>query len=108
MAANGIAECRTGILHTCGRPPLHLAAWWASKNLGESFSDQWTRGHVMSADPVMDLEEELLPLVGGDALHEHPRWTPFVEFITECDEGLARRAIHRASVLLGGRTFLRR
>ena len=42
----------------------------------------------MSTDPGMDLEEELLPLVGGDALHEHPRWTPFVEFITEHDEGL--------------------
>ena len=37
----------------------------------------------------MDLEEELLPLAGGDALHEHPRWTPFVEFITERDECLA-------------------
>ena len=42
----------------------------------------------MSADPGMDLEEELFPLVGGDALHEHPRWTPFVEFVTERDEGL--------------------
>ena len=42
----------------------------------------------MSADPGMDLEEELLPLVGRDALHEHPRWTPFVELITERDEGL--------------------
>ena len=43
----------------------------------------------MSADPGIDLEEELLPLVGGDALNEHPRWTPFVEFITERDEGLS-------------------
>ena len=42
----------------------------------------------MSADPGMDLEEEQLPLVGGDTLHEYPRWTPFVEFITERDEGL--------------------
>ena len=42
----------------------------------------------MSTDPSMDIEEELLPLVGGDALHEHPQWTPFVEFITERDEGL--------------------
>ena len=41
----------------------------------------------MSVDSSMDLEEELLPLVGGDALHKHPRWTPFVEFITEHDEG---------------------
>ena len=42
----------------------------------------------MSANPDMGLEEELLPLVGGDTLHEHARWTPFVEFITERDEGL--------------------
>ena len=42
----------------------------------------------MSVDPGMDLEEELLPLVGGDALHEYPRWTPFVEFVTERDESL--------------------
>jgi len=42
----------------------------------------------MSVDPGMDLEEELLPLVGGDALHEHPQWTLFVECITERDEGL--------------------
>ena len=44
----------------------------------------------MSTDPSMDLEEELLPLVGRDALHEHPRWTPFVEFVTERDEGLGK------------------
>ena len=43
---------------------------------------------MMSTDPGMDLEEELLPLVGGDAIHEHPQWTLFVEFITERDKGL--------------------
>ena len=43
----------------------------------------------MSIDPGMDLEEELLPLVGRDALHEHPRWTLFVEFITERDKSLS-------------------
>jgi len=42
----------------------------------------------MSADPDMDLEVELIPLVGRDALHEHPRWTSFVEFVTDHDEGL--------------------
>ena len=42
----------------------------------------------MSADPGMDLKKELLPLVGRYALHEHPQWTLFVEFITERDEGL--------------------
>ena len=43
---------------------------------------------MMPANPSIDLEEELLSLVGGDALHEHHRWTLFVEFITERDEGL--------------------
>ena len=42
----------------------------------------------MSTNLGMDLEEELLSLVGGDELHEDPRWTLFVEFITEHDEGL--------------------
>ena len=42
----------------------------------------------MSANSGMDLKDELLPLVCEDALHEHPRWTLFVEFITERDEGL--------------------
>ena len=42
----------------------------------------------MSTNPSMDLEEELLPLVGGDALHEHPGWTLFVELVTERGEGL--------------------
>ena len=42
----------------------------------------------MSANPSMDLEEELLPLVGEDALHEYPLSTPFVEFVTERDKGL--------------------
>ena len=43
----------------------------------------------MSTNPSMDLGEELLPLVGGDALHEYPRWTPFVEFVTKHEEGLS-------------------
>ena len=41
---------------------------------------------MMSTHPSMDLKEELLPLVGGDALHEDPRWTLFVEFIIERDK----------------------
>ena len=43
----------------------------------------------MSVDSGMDLKEELFPLVGRDALHEYPRWTSFVEFIIEHDEGLS-------------------
>ena len=42
------------------------------KTLAKGFSDQRPWGHMMSTNPSMDLEEELLPLVGGDALHEHP------------------------------------
>ena len=41
----------------------------------------------MSADPGMDFEEELFPLVGRDALHEYPRRTSFLELVIEHDEG---------------------
>ena len=41
----------------------------------------------MSVDSSMDLEE-LFPLVGRDALHEHSRRTSFVEFVTDRDECL--------------------
>ena len=54
----------------------------------KGFFDQRPRGCVMFVDPSMDLEEELLSLVGGDALHEHPQRTPFVDFITERDKVL--------------------
>ena len=43
---------------------------------------------MMSVDLGMDLKEELLPLVGRDALHDHPRRTLFVEFVTKHDKGL--------------------
>ena len=36
------------------------------KTLVKGFSDQRPWGRMMSVDPSMDLEEELLPLVGGD------------------------------------------
>ena len=42
----------------------------------------------MSVDFGMDLEEELLPLVGRDALHEYSRRTSLVKFVTECDDRL--------------------
>ena len=58
------------------------------KTLMKGFFDQRPQGHVMSIDFSLDLKEELFPLVGGYALHEYPRWTSFVEFITEHDEGL--------------------
>ena len=44
----------------------------------------------MSIDSSMDLEEELFPLVGRDALHEYPRWTSLVEFINDLHELSAR------------------
>ena len=36
----------------------------------------------------MDLEEEMFPLVGRDALHEHSRRTLLVKFVTNGDERL--------------------
>ena len=58
------------------------------KTLMKGFFDQRSRGRVMSIDSSMDLEEELFPLVGGDALHEYSRWTLLVKFVTECGEHL--------------------
>ena len=42
----------------------------------------------MSTDSGMDLEEELFPLVGWDALHKYSRWTLLVKFIPDGDEHL--------------------
>jgi len=42
----------------------------------------------MSIDSGMDLEEELFPLVGQDALHEYSRRTLLVKFIADGDERL--------------------
>ena len=58
------------------------------KTLVKGFLDQRPRGHVMSIDSGMDLEEELLPLVCQDALHEYSRRTSLVKFITDGDEHL--------------------
>ena len=58
------------------------------KTLAKGLFDQQPQGHVMSTDFDMDLEEELFPLVGRDALHEYSRWTSFVEFVTDCDKCL--------------------
>ena len=78
------------------------------KALAKGFPDQRPQGRVMSTDSGMDLEEDLFPLVGQDALHEHSRSTLLVKFVTNGMNILACRAICRASVLLGGRTSSRR
>ena len=41
------------------------------KTLVKDLSYQRPRGYVMSVDSSIDLEEELFPLVGRDALHEY-------------------------------------
>ena len=42
----------------------------------------------MFIDSGIDLEEELFPLVGQDALHEYSRRTSLVKFVTDGDERL--------------------
>ena len=58
------------------------------ETLTKGFLDQRPWGHVMSVDSSVDLEKELFPLVGRDALHEYSRRTLFVKFITNGDERL--------------------
>ena len=74
--------------------------------MAKGFFDHRPRGHVMSIDPGMDLEEELLPLIGRDALHEHPRWTLFVEFITKHDESLGASSDPSSFSPFGWENFL--
>lgn len=43
---------------------------------------------MVFADSSMDFEEKLLSLLGRDTLHEYPRRTSFVKFITDSNECL--------------------
>ena len=43
---------------------------------------------MISTDSGIYFEEKLFSLVGRDALHEHPRWTSLVKFVTNGDERL--------------------
>ena len=45
--------------------------YWPVKSISESLSDQGAWRGVMSADPGVYLEKELLALGNGDALHEN-------------------------------------
>jgi hypothetical protein len=46
------------------------------ETLAEGLVDQRPRGRMVSTDASMDLQEELLALIGRDALHQHShhRW----------------------------------
>jgi hypothetical protein len=57
---------------TCTDDFLRVAqCCWPVKSLSESFSDQGAWCSVVSANPGMYLEKELLALGSGDALHEN-------------------------------------
>ena len=61
MPTNEFAEHRTGILHTCDNLLCISQRNGPVKTLAKGFFDQQPQDRVMSADPDMDLEEELLP-----------------------------------------------
>ena len=54
-----------------GRCLLHCVGLLASKILVGSFSDQGAWHSVVSTDPGVYLEKELLAMGNGDALHEN-------------------------------------
>jgi hypothetical protein len=62
---------------------------WPVKSLSESFSDQGAWRSVVSADPGVYLEKELLALGNRDALHENASLggAAFVEFGVDYNEG---------------------
>ena len=62
----------------------------------------------MFVDLGVDLKEELLSLVGRDALHEHPQWTSFVEFVIERDKGLGASSDPSGFSPFGRKNLLKR
>ena len=61
---------------------------WPVKSLSESFSDQGAWHNVVSADPGVYLEMELLALGNRDALHENASFggAAFVELAVDYNE----------------------
>jgi hypothetical protein len=63
-----------GIAQSCG--PVEISS--------ERLADQRARGRVVAADAFMDLLQDALAFLSGDALHEYPRrCAPPVELVSD-------------------------
>ena len=63
--------------------------------LSECVSDQGSRGGVVTADPTVDIAQQALPLLNGDAALQDPGVASFVEFAFYKNKGLD--AMHEPS-----------
>jgi hypothetical protein len=55
----------------------------------EGLADQRKRGRVVAADALVDLLQDVLAFLSGDALHEYSgRCAPLVELVSDEDVGL--------------------
>ena len=61
---------------------------WPVETLPKCISDQGSRCDVMSADPSMDVFQQVLPLLGGDAALQDSSEAVLVELPFDDDEGL--------------------
>ena len=62
---------------------------WPVETLSECVSDQGSRCSVMSTDPSMDVFQQVLPLLGGDATLQDSSVAALVELPFETMKDLA-------------------
>ena len=82
---------------------------WPVKSLSESFSHQGAWRSVVSADPGVYLEKELLALGNGDALHENASFlgAAFVELAVDYSEGFGSSGYSTSCVAILGEDFVK-
>ena len=73
---------------------------WLVEALSEHVSDQGSRHGMVTADPTMNIAQQMLPLFDGDAALQDPGVASLVEFALNKDEGLGRTAPVRPTLFL--------
>ena len=81
---------------------------WLVKSQSERLSDQGAWRSMVSADPGMYLEKELLALGNGDALHENAnlRRAALVEFAVDYNERLGPSGDATGNIVILGEDLM--
>jgi hypothetical protein len=86
-----------GVAQSCGRV----------ESSPEGLADQLTRRRVVAADALVDLLQDVLTFLSGDALHEYSRrCTPLVKLVSNEDVGLSAVDELLDQILIGGNLLL--
>jgi hypothetical protein len=77
------------------------------EGLPEGLADQRTRRRVVATDALVDLLQDVLAFLPGDALHEYSRrCAPPVKFVSDEDVGLGAAGELLSQVLVRGNLLL--